>query len=245
MSRAKKVIITAIALTVIAVIALVLAAPSIQRSLFYPKPKVLPPVVGHSTKFLLARLQLVLETNAPSVAAALQPGLSDAEITSLETSGGFRLSDDLRTLYRWHNGIARSNTVGLLPGQRFVPLDELVSERAIIRQQVSTATKVQKLAFAVFAGHRRTWIQIFDDRAGDGYFFDPNRSESEGAFFFHFAEGGYYLWFPSLRNFLSGVAECYESHFIKVANDNKGLDEDYKETQKVWERLGKVSEDGG
>lgn len=240
MSGTKKIFMAAIAVTTTGLIALILAGPSIQRSLFYPKPNDLPPVVEQSTEALLARVQFVLETNAPLVAAALQEGLTDTQIVYLEGKGEFRLSDDLRALYRWHNGIARSNTVGLVPGQRFVPLDEVVEERALIRQQANSATRVQQAAFAMFAGHRKNWVQILDDGAGDGYFFDPKRTE--GSFFYHFAEAGYYVWFPSLRNFLSGVAECYESRSIKLAADGKSLDEDAGQTQKIWERLGKSSE---
>jgi hypothetical protein len=84
-----------------------------------------------------------------------------------------------------------------------------------------------------------------DDGAGDGYFYDPKRSDSEGAFFRYFAEMSYYLWFPSLRNFLAGVVECYESQAVKVSADGKSLDEDCDRTEKIWTRFAKSSENGG
>ena len=203
-----------------------------MRSFFYPKPRGLPPVVSETTEQLLARLQKMLETNAPVVARSLQPGLSDAHISDLESQGGFRLSSDLRALYRWRNGFPTNSTIGLLPGHRFVPLDEAIAARALMRQQSS-------MAFRVFAGHRKGWLHVLDDGAGDGYFYDPERSETEGAFFFHFAEAGYYVWFPSLRNFLSGVIGCYQTQAVKVAGDGKGLDEDALRTEKIWAQLGK------
>ena len=233
-----------IAVVLVAVVVAILAGPSMQRSFFYPKPRGLPSVVSQTAEQLLARLQSLLETNAPIVAQALQPGLSDAQISALETEGGFRLSDDLRAFYRWHNGMATNSTAGLLPGQRFCPLDELVSERALVRQQVASGTSVQRAAFAVFAGHTKDWVHVLDDGAGDGYFFDPKRTDAEGAFFFHFAEVGYYIWFPSFRNFLSGVVECYETGCVKLAADGKSLDEDADRTQKIWEQLAKPSESG-
>jgi hypothetical protein len=98
MTHARKALMTTVAIIVIIVVGLILAAPSIQRSFFYPKPRGLPPVVGQSTEQLLVRLQTVLEANAPVVTSALQPGLSDAQISALETQGGFRLSDDVRAL---------------------------------------------------------------------------------------------------------------------------------------------------
>jgi cell wall assembly regulator SMI1 len=233
---------TTVAIVIIIVVGLILAAPSIQRSFFYPKPRGLPPVVSQTTEQLLARLQAVLETNAPVVASALQPGLSDAQITALESQGGFRLSDDLRALYRWHNGIPRTSTIGLLAGQRLVPLDEVVQERSLVGQQVASGSGVQRAAFSVFAGHRKGWIQILDDGSGDGYFYDPKRTEAEGAFFYHFAEVSHYLWFPSVRNFLEGVIECYESRAVRVAADGKSLDEDFDRTQKLWERFAKSNQ---
>ena len=230
------------ALMVGVVIVLILTGPSIQRSFFYPKPIGLPPVVTNTTDQLITRLQSVLESNAPIVAQVLQPGLSDAQISALETEGGFLLSDDLRALYRWHNGMTTNSTVGLLPGQRFRPLDELIRERAIQRQQLASATSVERAAFAVFAGHTRDWLQVLDDGSGDGYFFDPKRKDTEGAFFFHFAEVGYYVWFPSFRNFLSGIIEGYETGCFKVTSDGTGLDEDTERIQLIWERLAKPRE---
>lgn len=242
MTRARKALMTTAAIVVLIVVGLILAAPSIQRSIFYPMPRSLPPVVSQTTEQLLARLQAVLESNAPVVANALQPGLSDAQIAELESQGGFRLSGDLRALYRWHNGIDRNSTIWLTAGQRFVPLDEVVQVRSGIGQQVASASGVQRAAYFVFAGHRTGWIQVMDDGSGDGYFYDPKRQEAEGAFFHYFAETSYYLWFPSLRNYLTGLIECYETQAVRVSPDGKTLDEDFERTQKIWERFAKSSE---
>ena len=235
MPRARKQLLVTLAILAGIVVTLILAAPLMQRSFFYPKPRGLPPVVSQTTDQLLVRLQTVLDTNAPIVARALQPGLSDAQIAALEAQGEFRLSDDLRALYRWHNGITTNSKVGLLAGQRFVPLDEVVAERALMRQQSGAA-------FRVFAGHRKYWLHVLDDGAGDGYFYDPDRTDAQGAFFFHFAEVGYYVWFPSLRNFLSGVIECYQTQAVKVAADGESLDVDADRAEKIWSRLGKSRE---
>src|SRR5207253_1429185 len=134
--------------------------------------------------------------------------------------------------------------VGLLAGQRFRPLDEVVRERALVGQQFAFAPRHQRVAFSVFAGHRKGWIQVLDDGAGDGYFYDPKRTDAEGAFFHHFAEARYYLWFPSVRNFLAGVIECYDCQAVKVASDGKTLDEDSDRAEKIWTRFGKSNENG-
>jgi cell wall assembly regulator SMI1 len=243
MTRTRKWAIGKIALAAIGVLAFMLAAPSMQRSFFYPKPRGLPPVVADSTEHLLARLQSVLEANAPMVAQALQPGLSDEQISSLEREGGFWLSDDLRALYRWHNGMTSDTMLDLLPACRFTPLEEIVRDRALLRQQVASATAIQQVAFLVLAGHRKDWVTVFDDGFGDGYFFDPKRSDTGGAFFFHFAEVGYYVWFPSFRNFLAGVIECYETGVFKTSADGMSIDEDFEQANKIWRRYARMSEE--
>ena len=244
MKRARKFLWATIALVALAlvVIPLVLSGPSMQRPIAYPQPHGLPPVVNQTTEQLLARLQAVLETSAPLVAASLQPGLSDAQISTLESQGGFQLCGDLRALYRWHDGIGTKSTVGLLAGQRLVPLEEVVRQRALVGQQVASGSGAEGAAFSAFAGHRKGWIQILDDGAGDGYFYDPKRADAEGSFFYHFAQGDSYLWFPSFRNFLAGVIECYESQSVRIAADGKHLNEDFDRTQKIWERFAKSSE---
>lgn len=226
------------------VLIMIFAVPPMQSSFLYPKPQSLPPIVDQPTEQLLARLQAVLETNAPLVARSLQPGLSDAEIVALESEGGFHLSEDLRSLYRWHNGTSPNSTDGLLPGHRFLPFDDAVRERILLAQQVDSASLAQRTAFEVFAGHRKGWVQVLDDGAGDGYFYDPQRSEADGSFFYHMAEASYYVWFPSLRNFLAGAIECYVSGAIKLTANGSSLSEDYDQTQKIWERFAKSSEIG-
>ena len=127
-----------------------------------------------------------------------------------------------------------NTTLGLLPGQRFLPLEQCVAERALVRQQSGAA-------FAVFAGHRKSWVHVLDDGAGDGYFFDPERTDAAGAFFYHMGESGYYVWFPSFRNFLSGAIDCYETRCVRLSADGKNLDEDGPGTEKIWQRLAKAS----
>lgn len=245
MPRARKRLFIFIALIAVIVTGFGFVFPVLQRAFFYPKPGSLPPVVSETMDQCLARLQATLDQHAPQVAQALQPGLSAAEITALEQKGGFRLSDDLRALYRWHNGMSASSTLGLLGLERFLPLEEIVQGQTVLRQQSAPANLVQRMAYAVFVGHRHSWVPVLTDNAGDGYFYDPERMDAEGAFFHHFAEDGSYLWFPSLRNFLAGLMECYETGAIKVAADGKKLEEDFSRSQKIWARFGRSGQMGG
>ena len=242
MSKGTKLLLIAAALFAAALIALVLGGPLVQQRLFYPKPGVLPPLARATTAELLARLQQTLETNAPGLTRQLQPGLTAAEISSLESAGGFKLPEDIRAFYRWHNGQASGSPDGLLPGQRFLPLEVVVRERALLHQQVAAAGFLQLISFRVFAGHRASWIQIFDDGSSDGYFVDPGRPDAEGAFFYNFAEARSYTWFPSFRNFLTGLIECYETGAVRVSPDGLSLQEDLPKVRLIWQRLAGSSE---
>lgn len=218
-----------------------LLGPALQRAFFYPKPSRLPARVDGSLDHLLARLEVLLEKHAPLVARSLAPGLSVAEIEALEKEGGVVLSAELRALYRWHNGMKPGYSAELLPGQRFVPLDEAIRDRLHAAKDKGSGF-IGRFAAAVFTGHQTGWLSIVVDGAGDGYFFDPARKEAEGSFFFSFAETRSYVWFPSVQNFVTGICECYETGVVKLAADGKTLDEDYVLSQKIWARLGESTD---
>lgn len=168
----------------IVVLALIAGGPFCQRAIFYPQPPTLPPVVPETIPALLARLQSVLEKQAPEVAESWQPGLSNAQISILELRNGFRLSEELRSLYLWHDGADPRSQMHLLPGHRFLALEEIARERSLLSQQMQAASLIQRFADLALTAHRRSWLPVFEDGAGDGYFFDPDRTAQGGAFFF-------------------------------------------------------------
>jgi cell wall assembly regulator SMI1 len=207
------------------------------KSFFYPKPLSMPPVVSETTEQLLVQFQNALEKRAPIVLQSLQPGLSENQISELEKKGGFTLSSDLHALYRWRNGAKGYQSV-LIPGQRFLPLEEAVAKHIAIEDDIKKATFAQRIVDAIFVEYTRPWIPILDDGFGDGYFYDPDRSGTSGVFFYHLMEDGYYVFFPSLRNFLKGAIECYEQEIFIVKDGGAKLDADYEREMKVWNRLG-------
>lgn len=222
--------------------ALIYGGPVVQQRFFYPKPQALPAVVKESTGELLARLQRTLEAKAPAIACHLQPGLTEEEIRSLESAGDFKLPQDIRTFYRWHNGLAQDSPDGLLPGQHFLPLEHVVRERTLLKQQLEGAGFLQRISVNILAGHRASWVHVLDDGASDGYFVDPRRPDSEGSFFYNFSEVRHYTWFPSFRNFLAGLIECYDTGAVRISQDGKSLEDDQVKTQKIWRHLALSSE---
>ena len=171
----------------------------------YPPAPPMPPAVSTPAEDLLAKYEAFLKAKAPAVFAALRPGLSDAQIDALEARHGLKLTGDLRALYKWRDGTPTAANVDAFPNHHFVPLDDALTQRTVLRNQVKRATPVQQQAYARFAGHSDAWVGLIVDGAGDGHFYDPGRSEAEGSFFFCFAEDGDYTFYPAFRNYLAAV----------------------------------------
>ena len=221
---------------------LVLTVPRMVRRAFYPLAPPMPPVVSTPVAQILADLEAALKSKAPRVLAELQPGLSNEEIAVLETKAGLHLPEEIRALYRWRNG-SRSRDPhfdGPIPGHRFVPLAEALSLPTVISNQVAHAPVVGRAAFKIVAGHTKSWITLFDDGCGDGYFFDPKRKLQEGAVFYRFAEDMTYVFFPSVKNLLAGVVKSYERDAFtwKESPSGPSLNEDFNKTKQVWAEFG-------
>ncbi|HEX4351113.1 MAG TPA: SMI1/KNR4 family protein [Verrucomicrobiae bacterium] len=240
MSRWQKIGIGA-ALALAILIAVVFSARTTLNNFFYPAAPPMPAVVSESMPQILARLESILKTNAPQVLAGLQPGLAATDVSKLEQQYNIQLPPELEALYEWHDG-ARSTTnyVGndFIPIHRFQPLAEALEENTTI--STGPATAVQRAAYQIFAGHRDSWICLLSDGAGDGYWFDPKRKATEGAVFYNFNEDGDYIFFPSAKNLLAGIAKCYEQgiYRVKAGSSPPQLDEDFERSAKLWPEFG-------
>jgi cell wall assembly regulator SMI1 len=210
------------------------------RNFFYPTAPPMPPVVNESMPEILARLEAVLKTNAPSVSTNLRPGISQAEILKLEQRYHVQLPDEIKAIYQWHDGsVSDTNRlVDFIPIHRFVPLEEALETREAVAPE--KASLVQRIAYHIFVSHRESWICLFDDGAGDGYWFDPKRKPAEGAIFSNFTEEASYTFFPSPKNLMAGIAACYEQGAFRIKKDSspQELDEDFEESQKIWNQFG-------
>jgi cell wall assembly regulator SMI1 len=232
-------------LIVAAVVLVRMKGPAMLGSFFpapspdemYPPAPAMPPVVAEPVEDLLATYEAFLQAKAPSVLAALQPGLSDSEIDTLEAAHSIKLTTDLRALYRWRNGTPPSANLQAFPNHEFVPLDVALANRDDLRKQVKAGTPEQQQMYAAFAGHRDAWVGLIVDLAGDGHFFDPAKPESQGSFFFCFNEDGSYVFYPAFRNYLAAVVEG-EKAGVFVAG-TRGVDTaDFVKAQALWQRFG-------
>jgi hypothetical protein len=193
----------------------ILLPPPPAPGIAYPPAPPMPAPVAEPVEALLARYEKMLAAKAPAALAALQPALSDAQIDAVESRHGFKLTPDLRALYRWHNG-ERASATEVFPDHRFVPLDEAAAARDAVRQQV---------------------IGLIVDAAGDGYYYDPSRTEAQGSFFFNFAEDGAYTFYPAFRNYLAGVIEGQEKGAFGLGPGGAKT-KDFSKADAVWRRYG-------
>jgi len=229
----------ATALTIFIVLGVAFAAARHRvRSFFYPWPRSMPRAPGKDIDAALRRFEAALAAHAPQVLAALQPGLPEEQLRDIEFHYRLKLTDELRAMYRWRNGATPEAQIELIPGHRFLPFDHAAELREAMGRQLSDATLLQRVAYWIFAGHRSGWLTVLDDLCGDGYFYDPARRRWAGSFFYHFAEDRNYRFFPSLSDFLTGAAECYETGIYSSG----GKDEDFERSAELWERYSRLPE---
>jgi cell wall assembly regulator SMI1 len=205
----------------------------------YPSAPAMPAPVATPIEDILSQYEAFLKAKAPLVWSTLQPGLSDAQIDVLEAKYSLKLTGDLRALYRWRNGTPRTAGVDAFPDHEFVPLDVALANRDDLRKQVKAGTPEQQQTYAAYAGHRDAWVGLIVDLAGDGYFYDPRRSEPQGSFFFCFAEDGSYMFYPAFRNYLAAVVEGENAGVFGTGS--RGVDTvDFAKAQALWQRFGAV-----
>jgi cell wall assembly regulator SMI1 len=214
--------------------------PALLAMMFLPHPSPeglfsqaspMPPVED-----LLAQYEAFLSSKVPAVLAALQPGLTEAEIDALEKQHKFKLPADLRALYRWRNGTPRNVNLAAFPNHWFVPLDVALVERDEIHRQIKTLSTDQQQELADI-GYRLAWLGLIVDGAGDGYFFDPGGSESQGSFFYFFAEDRGCVIYPAFRNYLEQVLEGQKSGIFVATPQGVGT-ADFEKAVQLGDRFG-------
>jgi cell wall assembly regulator SMI1 len=230
-----------VGISVIALIALGFFAASSLRTALYPEAPPMPPSVDEPMGQILVRLEAILQTNAPHVLRRLQPGLSSDDIVRIEGQHRLRLPEDIKAIYQWHNGSPRSTNLlsnDFIPTHWFLPLEEALAERTA--GSLDRATLLQRTFYRIFAGHRDSWVCLFSDGAGDGYWFDLRRKTSQGAIFYNFTETGTFQFFPSAENLMAGIARCYEQRafFVKEGSSPPELTEDFEKAAGIWNAFG-------
>ncbi len=162
----------------------------------------MPEVVDESMDALLLSLEDELKIHRPDVIPFLQPGISDTQINQAETRLERPIHPEMLALYRWHNGLAHD--LELFPGHGFWSLEQSIRTNRELNEQY-----LEK-GISLLMAHEEHWLILFPDSAGDGYYYDPEQTYETGGVFYNFREVGYYRYFPSVRNLLKAIVECYQ-----------------------------------
>ncbi len=161
----------------------------------------MPPVVSESMDEALARFEAALAKTCAPFARAPAAGIVGGENRGVGAGG--RLSTDRRdaSLVPLANGVPPKDLTEIIPLHNFRSLEEAAERHK----------EVSKSSNDPIIGHMAVWVPVFGNPFGDGYFCDPTRSPEQGAVFECSIELGSFRFYPSLRNLLVGLAECYET----------------------------------
>jgi cell wall assembly regulator SMI1 len=199
-----------------------IAVTSIRRD-SYPFATNFPSPPPQSLSEILQQLDSRIEEHSPMTFVSLRSGLRRDEIIAIEKEYGFELTDEMRELYEWHDGISLDSGQSFFGTHQFVPLKHLAKSREAVNQELANVTGLQRLFYWVYSGHRTNWIDLFPDNAGDGYFIDPTRSAEQGAVFFNFNETGDYRFYPTLSSLMLAISECYDAEIYSDGTDASSI----------------------
>jgi cell wall assembly regulator SMI1 len=161
----------------------------------------MPPLVQGSMQVVLEDFELALEANQPGFLEQLNPGLSDAALEKAQGDLGVQIHPEMQALYQWHDGLAKG--VELFPGYEYYSLEESIQTNRDLNAEFA------RRGFKLFMQAEAAWLILFPDAAGDGYYYDYKQQYEQGAVFFNFRESGYFIFFPSIKNLLTAITECF------------------------------------
>jgi hypothetical protein len=209
---------------VIGAITYVLIGHSRQLSGRLLPPK-MPAVVDANMDAILASLERELKQQRPDFDTVARPGITPQELQQATAAFSTTVHPDMQRLYQWHNGL--TDDAELFPGHTFWSLEE-----ALQTNKELTADYAQS-GFSELMAEEATWLTLFPDGAGDGYYYDPKYDYASGGVFYNFREIGYYMRFPSIKNLLMAIVECYQAG---VYRGDTVLD--YKAEQQIMQKYG-------
>jgi hypothetical protein len=181
--------------------------------------------VNESMDTLLPSLESELEKYDPEIIQSLQPGITVEELERAEARLGQAIHPEMQAFYLWHNGLA--NDKELFPGHGFWSLEEA------IRTNQELAVQYQEKGVSLLMAHEKNWLILFPDSAGDGYYYEPARRYETGGIFYNFREAGYYRLFPSVKNLIRAIVECYQSGAYLP-----GAEPDFEMEQQIMNKYG-------
>lgn len=179
----------------------------------------------------MSKITTYLETIAewhrehyPASAAALQPGLSDAQIDQRIQSLPFALPQSLREMYRWHNG--QRDNQPFFSHYTFFPLEEALEEYLLARETAAESGKEWQPG----------WFPVFGFQ-GDFFLLDLSQSQGLSPVYLYLSdETEVPIWYESLEQMLKTLCVYFEQGAYYLDEDGLLL-EDFELSEQIRLRL--------
>ncbi|MGN7721215.1 leucine-rich repeat domain-containing protein [Chitinophaga sp. 22620] len=168
----------------------------------------------------LAAIKALLANEYPELNASLNPPATEADITRFETATGLALPDELKQLYRLHNG--ESGHAGLFFGLPFISIDEALAEWKTWESLAGSTASLDPGITSVPANHIKEqyvntrYLPISKDYGGNniGIDLDPGPDGVSGQVInFGRDEDTRFVIAPSLAGFMEFIL-----HHVKNGN---------------------------
>lgn len=168
----------------------------------------------------LDTIKALLANEYPELNASLNPPATEADISRLETTTGLIIPDELKQLYRLHNG--ESGNAGLFFGLPFISIDEALAEWKALEGLAGSTASMDSNIISVPANHIKEqyintrYIPISKDYGGNyiGIDLDPGPDGVSGQVInFGRDEDTRFVIAPSLAGFMDFIL-----HNIKNGN---------------------------
>ena len=169
---------------------------------------------------ILTEIKTLLANEYPELNASLNPPATEADISRLETATGLALPDELKQLYRLHNG--ESGNAGLFFGLPFISIDEALAEWKTWESLAGPTASLDTGITSVPANHIKEqyvntrYIPISKDYGGNnlGIDLDPGPDGVSGQVInFGRDEDTRFVIAPSLAGFMEFIL-----HHVKNGN---------------------------
>jgi cell wall assembly regulator SMI1 len=184
--------------------------------MYPPSPLGMPACTSTPLPVLLAAYERILVKLGVPVETCLNMGLTDDDLDDLEKRFSLKFSQDIRNLYKWHNGTPESSSIEILPLGKLLPLDYSLELKNSPRT-VNRDPRVEQLMDEMIA-FQKSWIEITADGSGNGYYFDPARNEHTSSFFYHAHDDVSYDFYPCIGNLIQSLIDEYERGNIEYAD---------------------------
>ena len=168
----------------------------------------------------LTAINALLANEYPELNASLNPPATEADISRLETTTGLTLPEDLKQLYRLHNG--ESGHAGLFFGLPFISIDEALAEWTVWENLAGSTASLDTSIISVPANHIKEqyintrYLPISKDYGGNniGIDLDPGPDGISGQVInFGRDEDTRFVIAPSLAGFMEFIL-----HHVKNGN---------------------------